>query len=229
MNDELKKAVEKSQAALQESFPKERAGFKSLLLANPNYFGNLPESSFTPVLPISGNTFYEELACVGYHPQQERLEGVVYLYQTAGYGTGICGPGTPEYVRFYLSFDNGATWQDQGLTSFQAYNIPQGTDGSKRLEYAVSLKVDPARTFCFFGAHLIKVRAILSWNNPPPANQPNWNPIWGNVREATIQVEPRRFIFPLDALKAAKVKIPEPITELLAFDEPIATKPKALD
>lgn len=192
MSDDLKKAVQKSQVALQKAFPKERDGFKSLLLANPNYFGTLAKSSFTPVLPIAGNTFYEELGCVGYHPQQEMLEGVVYVYQPSGYGTDVCGPGTPEYVRFYLSFDHGATWSDQGMTGFQAYNVAAGTEGSKRLEYAVSLKVDPARKRCT-GNHLILVRAILSWNNPPPANQPNWTPVWGNVREATIQVEPRKF------------------------------------
>ncbi|HKX31094.1 MAG TPA: hypothetical protein VJ302_25615 [Blastocatellia bacterium] len=227
MNDELKKAVEKSQAALQEAFPKERASFKSLLLANPNYFGNLPESPFTPVLPISGNTFYEELGCVGYHPQQERLEGVVYLYQPSGYGTGICGPGTPEYVRFYLSFDNGATWQDQGLTSFQAHNIPEGTDGSKRLEYAVSLAVDPARKLCLFDS-LIKVRAILSWNNPPPANQPNWPPIWGNVREVTIQVEPLRFIFPQQLFDLVKIKLPSELKEVIDLEALIPTQVKSL-
>src|SRR6185436_6127655 len=100
-----------------------RSAFRALLLSNPNYFGNLAKSPLKPILPIVGNTFYEELACVGYQPQQERLEAVVYVYQTSGYGTDVCGAGTPEYVRFYLSFDNGLNWQDQGLTSFQAYNI----------------------------------------------------------------------------------------------------------
>ena len=28
--------------------------------------------------------------------------------QPFGYGGDICSSGTPEYVRFYLSFDNGA-------------------------------------------------------------------------------------------------------------------------
>src|SRR4030066_2255441 len=119
------------------------------------------------------------------------LEGVVYVYQSSGYGTDICGPGTPEYVRFYLSYDSGGTWVDQGLTSFQAYNVAEGTEGSKHLEYAVSLKVNPNRKLCFFNP-LIQARAILSWNNPPPATSPNWNPIWGNVEEVTILVEPRR-------------------------------------
>jgi hypothetical protein len=227
MNDELKKAVQKSKAAMQQAHSKERMAFKALLLTNPNYFGNLLESPFTPILPISANTHYEEIACLGYHPQQERLEAVVYVYQPSGYGTDICGPGSPEYVRFYLSFDHGATWQDQGITSFQAFNIPEGTEGGKRLEYAVSLPVDPKRKLCFFDP-LIRVRAILSWNNPPPANQPNWTPVWGNVREANILVEPRRFIFPPEIFEVAKVKLPPLLQDAIAPDVPIQTTTKTL-
>ncbi|MGE0814805.1 MAG: hypothetical protein AB7O28_04825 [Vicinamibacterales bacterium] len=221
MNDELKKAVRKSQVSLQKPFTQERHAFKALLLSNPNYFGTLEKSAFTPVVPIAGNTFYEELGCVGYHPQRELLEGVVYVYQPSGYGTDVCGAGTPEYVRFYLSFDHGATWVDQGMTSFQAYNVPEGTQGARRLEYAVTLKVDPARKRCT-ADHLIRVRAILSWNDPPPPNQPNWAPVWGNVREAAIQVEPRRFVLPTDIFEGLKVK-PE-IASLLG-NAPIAVQP----
>ena len=223
MKDDIDKAGRKRPAASREAYPTERAAFKTLLLTNPNYFGNLGESPFQPVLPVSGNTFYEELACVGYHPQQERLEGVVYIYQPSGYGTDICGPGTPEYVRFYFSFDNGATWQDQGLTSFQAYDIPAGTEGRKRLEYAVSLAVNPRQKFCLFDP-LIQMRAILSWNNPPPPNQPNWPPVWGNVRDAIIQVEPRRFLPPLDLFELAEIKLPPYLQEVLDLDTPILAK-----
>jgi len=183
MNKKLRKTEGKLEREPQEAFPRERGAFKALLLTNPNYFGNLEESKLQPVLPILKNSFYEELGCVGYHPQQERLEAVVYVKQPSGYGTDICGPGTPEYVRFYLSRDGGATWQDQGMTSFQAYNIPEGTEGNKRLEYAVTLPIDPRRRFCFFDP-VARVRAILSWNDPPPANMPNWLPVWGEVEEA---------------------------------------------
>ena len=198
-----------------------------MLLANPNYFGNLVESPFKVVLPISGNTYYEELACVGYQPQQQRLEGVVYIYQPSGYGTDVCGPGSTEYVRFYLSYDNGATWQDQGMTSFRAYNIPQGTEGTKRLEYAVSLPVSPTRKLCFLNP-LILVRAILSWNNPPPPNQPNWTPVWGNVRDASILVEPRRFIIPLEIFEASKTKLPPHFSEIVDLETPMPAKTKTL-
>lgn len=228
MDIELKKAVKKSQVALQAAYPKERSSFKTLLLANPNYFGNLVKSPFKSVLAISSNTYYEELICVGYHPQQRRLEGIVYIYQPTGYGTDICGPGSPEYVRFYLSFDNGVTWQDQGMTSFQAFNIAQGTEGSKRLEYAVSLDVKPPAKFCLFNNHLIRARAILSWNNPPPPNQPNWHPIWGNVCDVTIQIEPLHLIFPLEIFEIANIKIPPVLSEVFDLEAPIQTKVKSL-
>ena len=227
MNDELKKAVQKSQVATQQAHANERGIFKALTLGNPNYFGNLVESPFTPVLPIVGNTYYEELACVGYHPQQQQLEAVVYIYQPSGYGTDICGPGTPEYVRFYLSFDNGASWADQGISSFQVHNIPEGTEGGKRLEYAASLAVNPARKLCFVNS-IILVRALLSWNNPPPPNKPNWKPVWGNVREVPIQVEPRRFIIPSEIFEVAKLKVPPVLKEIIDLETPIQTQTKTL-
>jgi hypothetical protein len=228
MNNELKKAVAKSQAAIHGPFTKEREQYKALLLGNPNYFGSLQSSNFTPVLPLAGNTYYEELVCVGYQPQQERLGAVVHIYQPSGYGSSLCGGGSTEYVRFYLSFDQGATWVDQGLTNFQTWNIPQGTDGSKRLEYAVQLPVHPTRRLCFLGAQLIKVRAILSWNAPPPPNQPNWNPPWGNHRDATIQVEPRRrFIF-TDFLEATKIKLPALLKDAIDLEQPLLTKTASL-
>ena len=224
MKSDKEKAIKK--VSLEEAHIKERVSFKSLLLSNPNYFGNLADSKLKAVLPIAGNTNFESLGCVGYQPQQKQLEAVVYLYQPSGYGTDICGQGTPEYVRFYLSYD-GVSWIDQGLTSFQAHNIPEGTEGSKRLEYAVSLPINPIRKFCIANP-LIQVRAILSWNNPPPANQPGWTPIWGNVRDATILVEPRRFIFPPEIFEIAKAKVPPFLSDFIDLDTPIETKSKVL-
>ncbi len=231
MNDKTEnsgnKRPESDRQENQEAFSRERSTFRSLLLTNPNYFGNLEQSPLEPVLKLFNNTFYESLGCVGYQPQAEYLEAVVYIHEPSGYGTDICGPGTPEYVRFYLSFDGGATWQDQGLTSFQAYNIPEGTDGRRRLEYAVSLRVNPPRRFCVFDS-LIQVRAILSWNNPPPANQPNWVPVWGDRQDATIQVDPFRFIFPKDIFEIEEIKLPDFLVESLDVDQPIPLKTKAL-
>lgn len=216
-----------SSAVDTRAFTKERVAFKTLLLTNPNYFGNLIGSDLQVVLPIKQNRFYEQLGCVGYHPQQEQLEAVVHIKQPSGYGTDVCGAGTTEFVRFYLSFDDGASWIDQGMTSFQAYNIPEGTEGGKQLEYAVSLKVDPTRKLCL-GDHTIKMRGILSWNNPPPANQPDWSPVWGDRRDADIFVEPRRFWFPPEIFKLGNIELKPEIAQLINLEHPVPVKQKVL-
>src|SRR4051794_32453033 len=89
-----------------------RRQFRALVAVNPNYFGNIAESPFPAVVPLQGNTTYEELGCIGYQPQTERLEAVVYVKQPNGYGGKLCSVGSREYVRFYFSFDNGGTWTD---------------------------------------------------------------------------------------------------------------------
>jgi hypothetical protein len=205
--------------------PQERAQFRMLLLSNPNYFGTLEGSELAPVVAIKGNTTYEELQCVGYEPQLEVLEGVVLIKQDSGYLGGICTTGSVEYVRFYLSTDGGSTWVDQGQASFAVHDIP----GDKPLEYAVSLSVDPARTWCFF-ENLIKVRAILSWNDPPPANTPSFSPVWGNVVDVDIQVDPFKLIILGDILKEAKLQLPDNLANLVDLEMEIpGPPPKKLD
>ena len=195
-----------------------RKKFPVLLLSNPNYFGNLKISQFTPVVQLSSNTTYEDIGCVGFQPQINRLEAVVYINQPTGYGGGICSVGTPEYVRFYLSFNNGVTWEDQGLTSFQAHDIPEGTEGRKRLEYATGLVITPKKRVCTV-ENIILARAILSWNVPPPPNTPDFQPVWGDTHDTHIVVDPKKFWFLRDILSTAG-KIPT-LPVLVDMDYPI--------
>jgi len=167
---------------------KERAQFRSLLVTNENYFGNVAGSELQAVANIAGNDNYEQLMCVGLHPESDTLEAVVYIKKNGGYGGDICSDGTPEYVRFYLSYDNGTTWQDQGVTSFTAQDIPS----LKPLEYAVQLKIKPRKKICKI-ENLPLVRAVLSWNFLPPANSPNWVPVWGNVLDGVVQIDTFKF------------------------------------
>ena len=179
-----------------------RSNMKALLLANPNYFGTLKDSKYQAVLNIQGDTAYESIGCVGYNPQLSRLEAEVNIKQDSGYLGDICSKGSSEYVRFYLSYDGGATWQDQGITSFSVYDVP----GPKPLEYNASLQINPPEHICF-DENLPTVRAILSWNVPPPANSPDWPPIWGQVVDARIQIAGFDIIILKDFLAQAKVEI----------------------
>lgn len=201
----------------------ERERFLPLLLANPNYFGNLENSTLKPVKKIAANSSYEELKCVGFNPQVNRLESVVWIKQNTGYNGGICTKGSVEYVSFYLSYDNGATWLTEGTTSFPVYDVP----GPHPLEYAVSVVIQPDRKFCFVD-NLPLVKAILSWNTPPTG--PFYTPVWGNVTEARIQVEGFRYIVDLpDLLQAAELKLPENIAGLVSEGATVKLQaPKAL-
>ena len=205
---------------------KERSQFRALLLNNPNYFGNLDKCcQIKSSLNIQGSTVYEELGCVGFQPQFNRLEAVVYIKQPTGYSGDICSNGSPEFVRFYLSYDNGATWVDQGLTSFTASDIPEGTKGSKRLEYAVSLTVNPPKTFCVT-ENIILARAILSWNNVPPEDTPDFIPVWGNVHDTHIQVDPETFFLVGDFLQVLDVKLKPELLPAIDMNASIAPTKK---
>ncbi len=210
-----------------------RAQFRKLLLSNPNYFGTYQDSDFEIVESIQCSTKYEEIGCVGFDPKFDKLEAVVYVKQPFGYGGGICTKGTPEYVRFHLSFDDGATWHDQGYVSFRAYDIPDGTVGKKRLEYAVALSVKGLGRFCFF-TRTVKCRAILSWNNIPTAGDPHFIPVWGNVHDTYLLTEPSPFLTLGQFTEDFQVNIPDnllqqiDLTQEIKLDEPAALSVKEL-
>jgi hypothetical protein len=198
-----------------------RANLHMLLLTNANYFGNIAESNLTPVLNISGDTSYEELGCVGLSLALSRLEAVVSIRQTAGYDGGVCSMGSQEYVRFYLSFDGGSTWQDQGLAGVTVYDIP----GPKPLEYSVALPVSLPEDFCFL-ENLPQVRAILSWNYVPPANTPGYTPVWGDVVDVTVQSPASEFIILDKMLSLAKVELPSSLEKTVDLTQKIPAAPK---
>ncbi|MCP5115697.1 MAG: hypothetical protein GY953_33130, partial [bacterium] len=211
----------------QRKYSKERSRFRSLLLANPNYFGNLKDSKLKPICPLKRNTYYERIASVGYQPQFERLEAVVYVKQPSGYGGNVCSPGSREYVRFYLSFDGGTTWVDQGVSSFRTYDMPECTEGRKRLEYALTCRVNPPKKFCIFH-NLILARAILSWNVPPPPNDPGYDPVWGNVHDTHIQAEHFRLIILHDFYKAVDLEVPPALKEVVDLKQAVPAAKKKL-
>ncbi|MGA2903895.1 MAG: hypothetical protein ABSD98_08685 [Candidatus Korobacteraceae bacterium] len=201
-----------------------RSNFHALLLANPNYFGNLADSTFKAVLSIQGDTAYESLGCVGYNPQFEQLRATINIKQDSGYNGGICTTGSDEYVRFYLSYDGGTTWLDQGLTAVNVFDVP----GPKPLEFAVTLNINPKEDFCF-EPNLPLVRAILSWSTPPPANTPGWTPVWGDVVNVHIQIGGYELIpFPV-FLDGANLTLSDELKQAIDLGQNIAAaKPKAL-
>jgi hypothetical protein len=174
----------------------------------------------------TGNTTYEEIGCVGFQPDHNRLEAVIYVKQPTGYSGDICSSGSTEYVRFFLSFDGGGSWEDQGVTSFTVYDISQAS--KNRLEYATTLNISPKKRFCIVH-NFVLARAILSWNLEPPAGDAGFVPPWGNVHDNHIQIDPLK-IFPIATLfEEAKFELPENLKQVIDLSQSIPIlKKKAL-
>ena len=185
----------------------ERVYFKSLLLQNPNYFGNLSDSKFKPVNIIQNNTTYEELTCVAFNPDFNILEATIAIKRPLGYGGGLCYAGSFEFVRFFVDYGSG--WVDEGVASLNVHDIPDEKDCAQKLNkpltYVLTLQLDPKKRRCAFPL-LPKVYVVLSWNVIPPVTV-GIPPIWGNSLECNIQIKPRKPII-IDVFDEAKLKIP---------------------
>jgi hypothetical protein len=200
----------------------ERSNFKVLLVANPNYFGNLIESKFKAVAKFFANTKYEALTCVGFNPAKNLLEATVEIKLSYGYGGNLCGAGTHEYVRFFVDYGTG--WEDAGFTGFRVHDIPTGKDcidkPDKPLMYVATLKYSP-KTDCCDTPVIPKVKAILSWQWIPPAGNANanWQPPWGNALESNIQVQPLPWYTLYCLLKSIETSIGKKITIPPLFEQ----------
>ena len=179
--------------------PRERSHFQSLLAANPNYFGTFPDIGLKETLKKQSDSTYEALDCVSFSPERDRLEATVEIRRPTGYGGDLCSTGSTEHVRFYVSYDEGATWEDAGLASIDVHDVPAGEscegDPWPPLSYVCGVDYRPRRRWCASPV-LPLVRAVLSWQVVPDPNTPDQVPVWGEVQECHVQIRPRRFVFP---------------------------------
>jgi hypothetical protein len=132
-------------------------------------------------------TTYEELVCVGLNRDLSVLHADLVVKKPSGYSGDLCTKGSREYVAFYMDF--GAGWQYMGTNSVQVHDISQMPSGG--LWYNVPLPVSLTahqKQWCQTGQ--AKVRAILSWNVMPPANQPNYVAPWGDWAECHVEIKP---------------------------------------
>ncbi|MGH9664101.1 MAG: hypothetical protein ACRD9L_06740, partial [Bryobacteraceae bacterium] len=175
----------------QSLFRKERLEIHKLLANNPNYFGTTPGTDFKVVQPIKFNTAYEELTCVGLWPEKNLLEATIQVKLPFGFLGDLCAKGSYEYVRFFIDWDNDGDFtdfnEDLGLAAVNVHDIPQVRRHA--LCYAVRRSFRPFLADCQ-EPYIVKLRAILSWDIAPPPGNPNFIPIWGNILECWVQVDP---------------------------------------
>ena len=127
----------------------------------------LANLAFKIPIAFNGDTFWEEVTCVGYNPAVKQLVAVVSIKQTSGYQGGLCVDGSTEYIRFFVDWGSGLT--DVGLTSFTAHDIPDVAPNPPHpIQYMAHLAVDDATHQKFCNSPVLPlVRATLSWNTIP--------------------------------------------------------------
>lgn len=174
-----------------ELFMKERLQFTKLLANNPNYFGTVSNTDFPVVQAIKSNTSYEALTCVGLWPEQNMLEATLQVKLPFGFLGPMCSQGSNEYVRFFIDWDNDGDFDDSnedvGLAKVNVHDIPQVKE--HHLCYAVRKRFQPFFATCR-EPYIVKLRAILSWEAVPPPGDWKYVPVWGNVLECWIQIDP---------------------------------------
>ena len=148
------------------------------------------------------NTTFESLSCVGYNPTFKQLTATINIKRPSGYSGGLCTDGSFEYVRFYMDYQDGDGWEDMGYVGVNVHNILTEKDCSnkdeKPINYTVRLSINPKKKFCSI-PNLPLVRAVLSWNNVPAANDPdltNGTYVWSDKKDVQVQIEPLKFFFP---------------------------------
>jgi hypothetical protein len=203
-----------------------RRAFRRLIAANPNHFGTLQDKALAELLPVvepkQSDTAYEEIGCVSYSPERDRLEATIVVKRAFGYRGDPCTRGSVEWVRFFVDFGSG--WVDAGSTAARVFDVPDGKDCAGDADHPYVLVagviLTPVRKFCATPV-LPRVRAILSWDHEPTAGDPGYVPVWGEVQEDTIQIRPRRRFFVTDVgdLLEPVLKIDPDILKQLVDDE----------
>lgn len=136
---------------------------------------------------------YEELECLGLEYNLDRLVATFRIKRPTGYSGGLCSPGSQEYVAFWADWNDTCEWTYVNTVAVNVHDIT--TIPPDGLVYSAILPVDLSaiRRPCggsSGGPKIARIRAVLSWNTPPSATDPNALNHWGNRLDAHVQIRP---------------------------------------
>jgi hypothetical protein len=145
-----------------------------------------PSSVVSAWLNTNSNTDYEQLQSIGLDPDTGQLTALFTVKQSIGYSGNPCTAGSREYVAFWVDWGSG--FQLEGTSSVVVYDFSSlPPDG---LKFNVSQPVDFRTHVQHYGEEkkTVRVRAVLSWNAPSSAADPDAPVAWGNSVESLISI-----------------------------------------
>ena len=142
---------------------------------------------------LNGNVSYEQLECLGLDYNRDLLAATFRIKRPYGYLGGPCSKGSKQYVQFWADWEDQCKWTPLDLVSINVHDyvgIP--ADG---LSYSAVIRVDldKYRRACT-RPRIGRIRAVLSWNNPPSDTDPDEVPYWGNILDAHVLIKPGKAV-----------------------------------
>jgi hypothetical protein len=147
-------------------------------------------------LAYAGSLHYERLRCCGYEPQKRLFNCPVEIRQPGGFGNSPV-PGSYEYVLSCVVL-NGV-WQPVALDRVHLANAQSGRPDWYT---AVTAEAGGELAELALDGRTIRARSILSWNLTPKGDC-EYQPVWGNVIEYRIRLDPTDVAPPAPAGKKA--------------------------
>ncbi len=143
---------------------------------------------------LSCVTHWEELLCAAINTKLDRLMAVVSIRQPDGYSSVVNNHHSRDWGR-------GEPYEPVSLIDFEVKDVPWGTQSPLPYPHLVTSRFDADRYWdSVLDGIQPKVRAVLSWNQEPPA-EVGYQPMFGNIIESRIRTESIRDVlrcaFPL--------------------------------
>lgn len=134
-------------------------------------------------LVYAGSLYYERLRCCGYEPQKRLFDCPVEIRQPVGFGA-FPVPGSYEYVLSCVHLDGA--WQPAAL---DRVHLADARSGDPEWYTAVTAKAAGELAELPLNGRTLRARSILSWNLTPKSDC-DYQPVWGNVIEYKIRLDP---------------------------------------
>ena len=210
-----------TQAAVDTKIPRERALFRALLAGNPNFFGNVANSPLPPSCPSRVTRRSRRSAVsvsirsrVGLTPSSSsRSRSATAATSAPRARRNVCASTFPSTTARAGSTKGPPA--SPSTTCLRTPSSPSRIRGGSSLLAAGEVLPLPQYP---------SVRAILSWDHCPPPNRPDWTPVWGEVHDTYIQVQPRRKLPWWELFNDFKVKLPPEIAKHIDLDQEAQVK-----
>lgn len=132
---------------------------------------------------------YEELFCIGLDPNRDWLEATFLIKRPCGYCSGLCKPGSMEYVAFWADWKDTCEWTYLGTAEVNVHDIPDIPPGGLNYTAFLPVDLDKLRQDCSL-PKIGRIRAVLSWNQPPSTTDPDNLRHYGNRIDTHVQIKP---------------------------------------